>query len=124
MRLRLDRENISSAIATAPAGGSVAFTVLSGQPTNGTETVYLLRAGAHTAIALHRERLTSQNPCERGAGVEWHGRWLLYSTSEGAIVVLDSTGKQRALDLSPIARGATGARAGVSAYWTGQPPAL
>jgi hypothetical protein len=124
MRLRLDRENISSSIAAAPGGGPVAFTVLSGQPTKGIETVYLLRAGAHTATALHRERLTSRNPCERGAAVEWHGRWLLYSTSEGAIVVLDSTGKRRAIDLSSIARRLTGAEGGVSAYWAGQPPAL
>ena len=82
-------ETISSSLVTAPRASAIAFAAASGQTadpdaarrSSGTETVYLLRPGAHTAMPVHRERVTF-TPWERGAGLEWHGRWLLYSATE------------------------------------------
>lgn len=98
--------------------------MLSGQPTTGAETVYVIRAGAHAAPTLYRQRIAGGNPCGRAAGVQWHGRWLLYTTSGGTLVVLDSTGRHHAIELSPLVRNLPGHSNGISAYWTGQAPAL
>lgn len=124
-RIALRSENISSsAVVIAPAQTAVAYTVLAGSPpAPAVETVYVLRAGAHTADALYRQRIDKRG-CERGAGVQWHGHWLLYTTSEGYLAVLDNTGRHRAIDLRPIVRSRPGHPEGISAYWTGQAPAL
>jgi hypothetical protein len=76
---------ISSGLAVAPDRKAVAFTAATGQGglhSHGTETIYRLDAGARRAVPIHTERVAF-NPCERGATVTWHGRWLRYSNSEG-----------------------------------------
>jgi hypothetical protein len=124
-RIDLSRENISSSsLAIAPGGTAVAYTVVSGtKPAAGAETVYVLSAGAHAAGALYRQPI-HDGGCERGAGVQWHAHWLLYTTSEGYLMVLDSTGRHRAVDLGPIVRSLPGHPGRISAYWTGQAPSL
>ena len=124
-------ENISSSLVTAPRASAVAFAAASGQTadpdaarrSSGTETVYLLRPGAHTAMPVHRERVTFA-PCERGASLEWHGRWLLYSATEGNLAVIDTAGGHRAIELDRLGRRLLGTRDGFSADWSGQPTEL
>jgi hypothetical protein len=83
----------------------------------------MLRAGARAACPPYRQRIENSG-CERGAGVQWHGHWLLYTTSDGYLAVLDSTRRHRAIRLRPIVRSLPGHPEGISAYWTGQAPAL
>lgn len=85
-------EGISSSLVVAPDGSAVAFAAagVSNDPdpagqAHGTETVYLLRAGAHRAVPLHREPVDFK-PCGRGASLQWHKSWLLYSNTEGSLV--------------------------------------
>jgi hypothetical protein len=119
-------ENISSSLETASRATAVAFTAAyghgadpnAGRGPRGTETVYVLRAGGRGAQALHTERLQFA-VCERGADVQWRGRWLLYGNSEGHVAVIDSTGRHRAIELTSVARRLAGARSGLSAYWSG-----
>jgi hypothetical protein len=124
-------DTISSSLVVAPSTSAIGFTAAAGDTADpntarrphGTETVYLLRAGAHTATPVHTERVEFQ-VCERGAGLQWHGKWLLYSNSEGNLVLVDSAGVHRAIELSRLARRLLGARGGISAYWSGHPPEL
>ena len=99
-------EGISSPLVVAPDGSAVAFAAagVSAYPdaagqAHGTETVYLLRAGAHKAVPLHTERVDFK-PCGRGASLQWHRNWLLYSNSEGSRVAIDSVGAYRAIELT------------------------
>ena len=83
------------------AGGDVAFTATKGNNaygSSGTETVYLLPRGAHSAQPLYRKRIAFA-VCERQATVAWRGAWLLYTTSEGYAVALNAA-TRRAVDLS------------------------
>jgi hypothetical protein len=121
-------ESVSSSLVVAPRGSAVAFTAAAGRTgdpgaagrAHGTETVYLLRRGAHQAIPVHREQVAFA-PCERGASLQWHGSWLLYSASEGNLAAIDSTGIHRAIELGSLVRRLRGTRDGFSAYWSGQP---
>lgn len=123
-----DTASISSSVTASPDGSAVAFTGAVGESNDpnavqgghGTETVYLLRPGAHTALSLHTERVAFR-VCERGANLAWHGSWLLYSNSEGNLVAIDTTGAHPAIDLSRVVRRLRGAGTGFSAVWTGQP---
>jgi len=122
-------ETISSSLVVAPNASAVAFTGASGDTPNpdsarrprGTETVYVLRGGAHTATPVHTEGVEFK-VCERGASVQWHGGWLLYDNSEGNVVAIDSTGAHRAIELSGLVGRLLRARDGVSAYWGAHPP--
>lgn len=61
--------------------------------TAGCETVYVLRNGSRPVAAL-RTRLRYAL-CERAASLDWHGSWLLYSTTEGHAVAVDTlTGRR------------------------------
>src|SRR5438093_10832744 len=65
----------------ADRAGDVAFTATrgnTGHGSTGSETVYLLPAGARAAQAIYRARVDFA-VCERQASLAWHGRWLLYS---------------------------------------------
>lgn len=98
LRLRTDR--VSSDVAT-DAEGDVAFTTTRGNTaygSKGTETVYLLQRGAQEAQPVHREHVAFA-VCERQATVAWHGEWLLYTTSEGYAVAVN-TSTRRALDFT------------------------
>jgi hypothetical protein len=88
-------DNVSSSLVVAPGAGAVAFSAASDR-TADEETVYLLRPGARVALPLHTERVDF-NPCERGASLEWHGNWLLYSNSEGNLAAIDTTGTNHQL---------------------------
>ena len=65
-------------------------------------TVYVLRAGAPKAQTLYHHRL-GPSGCGVGANLNWHGRFLLYSSTDGRNVVLD-TADGRAVDLTRLAR--------------------
>ena len=122
-------ENISSSLVAGPGASAVAFTAAAGQqaetPTHpwgvhGTETVYLLRPGERAAMPLFRQRVEFR-ACERGASIQWHRGWLLYTNSEGYITVIDSAGTHRAIELSGLVRRLLHSDDGFSAYWGGQP---
>jgi hypothetical protein len=115
-------DNVTSSLAVAPRARAVAFTATSDR-TADEETVYLLRPGARMAVPVRTERVDFR-PCERGASLQWHGNWLLYSNSEGNLAVIDTTGTHRAIELSSLIASLPGTRAGFSAYWTGQPTRL
>lgn len=123
---------ISSALAVDSDGRAIAFAAAAGEwketpshpsGVHGTETVYLLRPGAHAAVPVHTEHLVF-TPCERGAGVEWHGSWLLYTNAEGNLVAVDTAGAHRAIDLTSLVRRLPGTQEGFTAYWSGQAPEL
>jgi hypothetical protein len=124
-------ESISSSLVVAPRASAVAFTAAYGQTgypraperSHGTETAYLLRPGADVAIPVHRENVQFA-VCERGASLQWHGKWLLYSNTEGNLALIDTTGTRRAIELGSLVHSLPGAGDGVNAYWSGQPTTL
>jgi hypothetical protein len=93
-------EGVFGPLATSPDGRAVAFISVSSQRAPTTETVSVLRQGAHAAVPVHRERVLDV-PCA-GEGLEWHGRWLLYNSGAGKVVVIDSTGSRRSIELSGL----------------------
>jgi hypothetical protein len=42
--------------------------------------------------------------CERWVSLSWHGNWLLYATTEGQTIALDSNSPGRRADLSGLVR--------------------
>jgi hypothetical protein len=123
-RSRVD--GISSALAAAPSGRAVALAFTRGNTaygSRGSEAVYVLRRGERRARPIHRERMRFA-VCERGADIAWHGRWILYSTSEGNLVAIDTHGRRSTVGLTrtvlrlPGTRGAEG-HADLSASWSG-----
>ena len=126
-RSRGESERISSPLVVAAQGDAVAFAATAGESNDpnaarrahGTETVFLLRPGARTAVPVHTERVDFK-VCERGASLQWHGKWLLYSNSEGDLAVIDTTGIHHAIELSSLVHGLVGTRDGFSASWSGQ----
>jgi hypothetical protein len=122
-----ETESLSSPLVPGPRANAVAFTAAYGESTDpraamragGTETVYLLPSGARAAIPVHTERVRFR-VCERGAGLDWNGSWLLYDNSEGNLVMIDTAGSPRAIDLTADAAHLTGTRIGVDAHWTGR----
>jgi hypothetical protein len=116
--------SLSASPVPGPDSDAAAFTVAYGQSVDrnaaawvhGEETVYLLRSGARTAAPLHTEDVNFR-VCERGAGLQWHGNWLLYTNSEGNVVLIDATGAHPAIDLTAAVAGLTGTR-GAGVTWT------
>ena len=109
-----------------PGAGAVAFATVTDQSPQrdrvGTETVYLLlRSGEHEATPVHREH-GSFGGCARWVDLQWHGRWLLYNSTEGNLAVIDSSGAPRAVELTTFLRRLTNAQDEFSAYWSGQSP--
>jgi len=121
-------ESISSSLVPASQETAVAFVAAAGESNDpdaprrahGTETVFLLRPGARTAVPVHTERVDFM-VCERGASVQWHGKWLLYNNSEGNLAVIDTTGVHRAIELTSLVHGLLSARDGFSAREAGRP---
>jgi hypothetical protein len=62
----------------------------------------VLRAGASKAQAIYCHHL-GPSGCAVGAGLSWHGRFLLYTSTDGRSVVLDTT-SGHAVDLTRVAR--------------------
>ncbi|MGH2892696.1 MAG: hypothetical protein ACRDPM_05430, partial [Solirubrobacteraceae bacterium] len=113
---RLDR--ISSALAIAPRGGAVAFTGVTGPHRHpNSESVFLLRAGAHTAVTVHRQQ-GSFDVCAERASIAWHRNWLLYSNNLGDVAAIDTAGAHHAIELTHLAHGLLGAREGFDAHWS------
>jgi hypothetical protein len=125
-RTRVD--GISSRLAVAPAAQGVAFTATRGNTASGStgsETVYLLRPGSSRAQPIHSERVGFA-VCERGADLAWHGRWLLYSASEGNTAIIDTARPEHAIELTRIVRRLPGlsddeGNLDFTAYWSGHP---
>jgi hypothetical protein len=93
---------VSSALAAGGDADAVAFTVTHGNTaygSRGSEIVYLLRPGTAAARVVFRERLRFA-VCERQAELSWRGRWLLYSTSEGHVALVDTSRPAQSADLS------------------------
>ena len=91
----------------------------------GWEGVYELPRGVSKARLLFGKRLTLA-VCAHGSGALWHGRWLLYWTSEGRVIVIDSSGRHRPIDLSKVARAVPMPKDereyGLSAQWSAEGP--
>ena len=100
--LRRADVGVASALAADGDADAVAFTVTRGNTaygSDGSELVYLLRAGTKAARVVFRERM-SFAVCERGAELAWRGRWLLYSASEGRVALIDTGRPDASVDLS------------------------
>jgi hypothetical protein len=118
-------ENISSSLVIAPQLRSVAFTIAydrTGKPSakrpSGTETVYLLRAGASAPIPIHRGHVQFA-VCERGASLEWNGHWLLYTNTEGTLAAIDTTAPHHTIELRSLVNSLPGTRHGFTPSWGG-----
>jgi hypothetical protein len=55
--------------------------------------------GTTAARVVFRERL-SFAVCERAATLSWRGPWLLYSSSEGRVALVDTRRPAKSVDLS------------------------
>jgi hypothetical protein len=123
-----ETESLSSSLVASPQDSAVAFTAAAGESNDpnavrrahGTETVFLLRAGARRAVPVHTERVNFK-VCEGGAILQWHGRWLLYSNTTGNLAAIDSTRGHPAIELSSLAHSLLGPHAGFNAYWSREP---
>jgi len=130
-RGRARADGVSSQISAAPGAQAVAFTATRGNTaygSSGTETVYLLRPDSLSALPVHTERV-SFAVCERGADLTWHGRWLLYSASEGNVAAINTGRSRRTIELSRVVRslpGITGDEGDLdfSASWSGHPTGI
>jgi hypothetical protein len=94
--------NFDSGLSVSPDGRSFAFRLSNAHPGagHGVAVVYALRAGQSQARAIYRHRLGSSG-CAVGAGMAWHGRYLLYSSTDGQQAVLDTRGG-RQISLMPL----------------------
>jgi len=120
---------VSAQPVAAPGAREVAFAATSGVTAgglHGTETVYLLSPGARSARPVHRERVAIAISM-RSATLAWHGRWLLYSASEGNTALVDSTSPGHAIELTRAVRSLPGVTGGegdegnldLGASWSG-----
>ncbi len=104
--------------------GAVAFATVTDQSaggTVGTETVYVLRSGEQEATPVHSEH-GSFGGCARWVDLQWRGTRLLYSSNQGNLAVIDTTGEPRAVELTTFLRRLTNAQGEFSAYWSRQGP--
>lgn len=115
-------QNIAG-LTVAPDVSAAAFAAPEQQAR--AETVYLLRAGTHAAVPLLTERNVPFRVCAGGwAAFQWHGPWLLYSSTENRVAAIRVIGARRVIELSRWVAGLRGAHGTVTAYWAGQPPAF
>lgn len=92
-------DNFDSGLSVSPDGRTFAFRLSSAHPgaRHGDAVVYVLHAGQSKTRAIYRHRL-GPSGCAVGASMEWHGRYLLYSSADGQRAVLDtSTGRRVSL---------------------------
>lgn len=117
--------SLSSSLVVAPDTTAVAFASASDGANDrgaaghahGTETVYILRAGALSAVPAHTQRVAFR-VCERGASLAWHGRWLLYANSEGSLDAIDTGGARAVVELGGLIRDLPDTRYGFTASWS------
>src|SRR5439155_2379381 len=96
-RSRLD--GVSSSVVSNAAGTAVAFTAT--HRVRGTETVYLLTAGAHKVRPLFSTH-SDFSGCGYMASLAWHSRWLLYSGTPPRAMVVDSNRQAAAVELAGV----------------------
>jgi hypothetical protein len=92
-----------SGLSVSPTGRDYAFRLTDAYPgaRSGHAVVYLLHAGASAGRAIYRHRLGASG-CAVGAGFSWHGRNLLYSSTDGTRTIIDvADGRSR--DLTALA---------------------
>ena len=99
---RTSIDNFDSGLSVSPDGRSFAFRLSNAHPgaRHGEAVVYALHAGQSHARAIYRHRLGASG-CAVGAGMEWSGRYLLYSSTDGQQAVLDTRGG-RPISLMPL----------------------
>lgn len=93
-----------SGLVANDSGTAVAFAVTrrnSAYARVGRESLYVLRAGERRPTLVYTGRLSSA-VCERWAELDWHGSWLLYATTDGKTVAIDTGAPTRALDLTRL----------------------
>ena len=92
-----------SGVSVEPGGRAFAFRLSDARPgaRSATATIYLLRRGASRATPLYRHHL-GPSGCAVGANLSWHGRFLLYSSTDGHQAVVD-TATGGVTDLSGLA---------------------
>jgi hypothetical protein len=97
-------DNFDSGLSVSPDGRSFAFRLSNAHPGahHGEAVVYALHAGQSQARAIYRHRLGSSG-CVVGAGMEWQGHYLLYSSTDGQQALLDTRGG-RQISLMPLLR--------------------
>lgn len=101
----------NSGLVADPNGQVVALTLTEGNTgyaSDGAEWLLVLREGDRVARVLHREPLKFA-VCERWTTLAWQDRWLLYASTEGRTLALD-TGRGRVVDLSRLVARLPGAR--------------
>jgi len=95
----------NSGLVASPGGEAVALTLTEGNTgyaSTGAEWLLLLREGDRVARVLHRERLRFA-VCERWTTLAWRNGWLLYASTEGRTLALD-TSSRRIVNLTPLVR--------------------
>jgi hypothetical protein len=93
-----------SGLVANAAGTAVAFAVTSGDDgyaSVGRESLYVLRAGDRSPREVYSGALRFA-VCERWASLDWHDDWLLYATTEGKTLALDSRTPARSVDLTRL----------------------
>jgi hypothetical protein len=96
-------DTISSAVVANAAGTAFAFTATANNTAGGSrgrETVYVLRAGEEHARPVHTEHLQFK-VCERMTELAWHGAWLLSSSVEHRVALID-TSRNATIDVSTL----------------------
>jgi hypothetical protein len=94
----------NSGLVADAAGTAVALAVTSGNngyAVVGRESLYVLRAGDRRAREVYAGRLRFA-VCERWVGLDWHGDWLLYASTEGRTIALDTRSPARRVDLTGL----------------------
>ena len=101
----------SSGLVADQEGRAVALTMTEGNTgyaSQGAEWLLVLREGDRVARAVHRERVRFA-VCERWTTLAWHDRWLLYASTEGRTLAVD-TSRRRVVDLTRLVARLPGAR--------------
>jgi hypothetical protein len=101
----------NSGLVADPNGHAVALTLTEGNTgyaSDGAEWLLLLREGDRVARVLHREPLRFA-VCERWTTLAWRDDWLLYSSTEGRTLALN-TRRRRLVDLTRLVARLPGAR--------------
>ena len=99
---------LDSGVSVSPDGRWFAFRLSNAHPgaKRGAAAVYVLHSGRSRARVIYRHRLGAIG-CAVGAGMRWHGSFLLYESADGQHAVLDAKSGHRT-DLGPLARALPG----------------
>lgn len=95
---------LDSGVDASPDGRTFAFRLSTARPGSrrARATVYLVRANQTQAHVLYSHHL-GRSGCASGARLTWHRRFLLYSSLDGKLTVLD-TQRRGVQDLGRFAR--------------------